>query len=225
MEAISGTENGKSATLEQQAKVLDLVQTLESLAPQSTIQGILTDPKIATKIDGVWYLQYTAPSNLGDVDQFPNAWKPVNAAEGASRIPTKPAPRNANKGAVQAVGLAVDASNRVVQQIFTVATSRVQNKLDFGWGRVEVEGNFRPSDTVPNRAIVGFDRAQIFLDVGGISIDLSWFFNSILPFLNGGSRDNGWVETTYIDDDIRIGRGNKGTLFVITRSQDLEMAP
>ena len=216
IEAVSNTENGKSATPEQQRRVLDIVKNLESSAPPST-KNILTDPKEASKIDGVWYLQYTSPSNLEEDDQLPDAWKPVNAKEGASRINTRPFKEG--KGAVEASVIKVDTANRVVQQIFDVKTSRVQNKIDLGWGRVEVEGDFRSSETVPNRAIVGFDRAQINLNVG-FTIDLSWYFE-VLSYFNGGSRDNGWIETTYIDYDIRIGRGNKGTLFVITRSKDL----
>ena len=233
LEAISNTDNGKSATSEQQKRVLELVQTLESLAPSST-QSILTNPKEATKIDGVWYLQYTSPSTMEEqddvVDQFPNAWKPINGKEGISRIDTQQV-RNA-KGSIQATGITVDTSNRMVQQIFNIETARVQNKIDLNWGRVEVEGNFRPSTTVPNRAIVGFDRANIFVKTPSFGndknnskntllVDLSWIFNKVLPLFKGGSRDNGWVETTFIDEEIRIGRGNKGTLFVITRSQNV----
>ena len=236
LEAISNTDNGKSATSEQQKRVLELVQTLESLAPSST-QSILTNPKEATKIDGVWYLQYTSPSTMEEedvvVDQFPNAWKPINGKEGTSRIDTQ---QIRNKGSIQATGITVDTSNRMVQQIFNIETARVQNKIDLNWGRVEVEGNFRPSTTVPNRAIVGFDRANIFVKTPSfldgsnknnknnnnmLLVDLSWIFNKVLPLFKGGSRDNGWVETTFIDEEIRIGRGNKGTLFVITRSQNL----
>ena len=34
------------------------------------------------------------------------------------------------------------------------------------------------------------------------------------------SRENGWLETTYVDEQWRIGRGNKGTLFILTRDPD-----
>jgi hypothetical protein len=28
----------------------------------------------------------------------------------------------------------------------------------------------------------------------------------------------GWLETTYLDQDLRIGRGNEGNLFVLKRA-------
>ncbi len=30
----------------------------------------------------------------------------------------------------------------------------------------------------------------------------------------------GWIETTYLDEDLRIGRGDKGSIFVASRAKD-----
>ncbi|MGB3138187.1 MAG: PAP/fibrillin family protein, partial [Nodosilinea sp.] len=30
-------------------------------------------------------------------------------------------------------------------------------------------------------------------------------------------RQSGWLEVTYLDDDLRIGRGNQGSLFVLKK--------
>ena len=30
-------------------------------------------------------------------------------------------------------------------------------------------------------------------------------------------RQTGWLEVTYLDDDLRIGRGNQGSLFVLKK--------
>ena len=47
-------------------------------------------------------------------------------------------------------------------------------------------------------------------------IDLSFLFSLIKNIK--GSDVGGWLETTYLSgDDLRIGRGNKGTMFVLTR--------
>ncbi|KAL7564675.1 hypothetical protein ACA910_021231 [Epithemia clementina (nom. ined.)] len=56
-----------------------------------------------------------------------------------SRIDTQPAHRAT--GAVQAAGITVNTSNRVVQQIFNVATLRVQNKIDLGWSYLKEKEN------------------------------------------------------------------------------------
>ena len=51
-----------------------------------------------------------------------------------------------------------------------------------------------------------------------IVLDLGFLFN--LQALVAGTDENGWLETTYLSDRVRIGRGNKGSLFVLTRDLD-----
>jgi len=46
---------------------------------------------------------------------------------------------------------------------------------------------------------------------------LNFGFIFSLVALARGTKDNGWLETTFVSDRIRIGRGNKGTMFVLTR--------
>ena len=108
----------------------------------------------------------------------------------------------------------MDTSNRVVKQIINVGESTVTNDAELDFGRVSVGGSFRQSPNVPNRALVSFDKADITLK-SGVTIKLGFLFN-ILAVIRG-SKDNGWLETTYLGDDMRIGRGNKGTMFVLTR--------
>lgn len=54
LEAISLTDNGKSATPEVQLRVLELVRSLETKFPPSS--DILSDPKEAQILDGTWYV-------------------------------------------------------------------------------------------------------------------------------------------------------------------------
>ena len=69
LSAVSNTENGKSATLEQQAQVLRIVGNIEGQAPPP--ETLLSDPEVSYQLNGCWYLQYTSPSELGSEDQFP----------------------------------------------------------------------------------------------------------------------------------------------------------
>jgi hypothetical protein len=69
LEAVSFTENGKTASPETQARVLQIVGEIEKAAPPSP--NLLSDPDAAQQLGGVWYLQYTSPSVVGDEDQFP----------------------------------------------------------------------------------------------------------------------------------------------------------
>jgi hypothetical protein len=213
--AASFTSNGKTATPEQQSKVLAIVRSLETEKPAST--KILSDPNESQKLDGVWYLQYTSPSQVGDDDKFPDSWKP---ARGSPNEPAFKTPSFKAEGSVNAAGIKVDTSNRVVRQIFDIKNSRVCNliSLDDKGNSIKVEGTFRKSSTVPIRAVVGFDSVEIKLLGGNITLNLGFLF-SILAAMKGTS-DNGWLETTYIDDSLRIGRGNKGTLFILTRDAE-----
>lgn len=142
-----------------------------------------------------------------------DAWKPVNANEGEAQIETRQF--TAGTGAVSAQGIKVETANRVVKQSIDAAAARVTNEITLDWGDILVAGSFRPSSTVPYRAVVAFDTADITL-ASKFKISLGWLFD-IIAATKGGIKDNGWLETTYIDDEIRIGRGNKGTMFVLTR--------
>jgi PAP_fibrillin len=114
----------------------------------------------------------------------------------------------------------VDTSNRVVQQIFDMTTSSVYNRVELDFGIIgRAGGTFTQSSSVANRAIVSFNEASItFTKNGGFVIDLGWIFSIIGTIRN--SKDNGWLETTFLDSDMRIGRGNKGTMFILTRDRD-----
>lgn len=210
LNAISFTSNGKTATPEKQSQVLQIVRDIETSTPTPS----LSDAKDAKMLDGVWYLQYTSPSVVGDKDEFPNAWKPDVPDEGPSKITTR---QIQSKGSVSAAGITVDTSNRVVKQIIDTKQSIVTNDVELDFGRVVVSGPFRQSSSVPNRAVVAFDTADISLN-NGVTLKLGFVF-SILAAIRG-SKDNGWLETTYLGDDLRIGRGNKGTMFVLTRNVD-----
>lgn len=229
LDAISGTGNGKTATQEQQAEVLRIVRTLETKYPPSST--FLKAPTSNEKelLDGAWYLKYTSPSALDDADQFPNEWKPQYASEGASNVETKQF--NA-KGTISASGVKVDISDdRRARQCFHLDRNVVVNDVDLGWGYGIAGGTYRPSTTVDNRVVASFNTAKIYVggkptvkppslskddeNPGGLTIDLSFIFQ-IFGLLRG-SKDTGWLEVTFIDETLRIGRGNKGTMFVLTR--------
>jgi len=195
--------------------VLQLVGELEGIAPPP--EDLLSNPDEACRLDGCWYLQYTSPSDLqlGEDDQFPDAWKPASPVEPTMKdIPLKN--EFDQSGAISAEGIKVDASNREVQQNINVAKSRVSNVIEQGFGTLSVSGDFRQSDLVPRRVIIGFDELEITLDqLGGLKLNFGFIFS--LVALARGTKDNGWLETTFVSDRIRIGRGNKGTMFVLTR--------
>ena len=222
-QAMAGTNRGKTATVAQQQTILRLVRQLEVTCP-APLQ-LLTDPEMARQyLNGTWYLQYTSPSqieenaNIDDTDeQSPTTstsdWTPQFATEGDANIPTTPF---VARGTVTAAGVTIDTSTGQVQQSIDTSTKRVENIVVNNAWLIRAAGTFRPSQTVPTRAVVSFDTLQ--LQLLPFTIDLGWIFAVIGTFRN--SRENGWLETTYVDEQWRIGRGNKGTLFILTRDPD-----
>lgn len=191
--------------------VLRTVRQLEIAQPAPS--NLLSDTAVSQKLlDGVWYLQYTSPSQVGAVDY--DKWIPEFANEGDSNIPTT---SFAARGSISAAGITVDTSNKMVQQNIDVVNRRVENVIQQDWGRVRVAGSFRPSSRIPNRLVVAFDNAEIRFGKEKSSpvLNLSFLFRIIAAIRK--SDDNGWLETTFIDKEMRIGRGNKGTMFVLTR--------
>lgn len=211
LEAISFTQNGKSASIETQARVLSIVRGIEKAAPVP--DTLLTDPNEAKDLDGTWFLQYTSPSEVGGVGKDDEDWKALSAAEDGA-VETR---QFTAKGTVSAAGVTVDTSNRSTKQIFDVARSTVSNEVTLDFGKVVVKGPFRRSENVPNRAIVAFNDLDLELN-SGICLRLGWLFALIKTVK--GSDVGGWLETTYLGEDMRIGRGNKGTMFVLTRDPD-----
>ena len=79
---------------------------------------------------------------------------------------------------------------------------------------LRIGGTFRVSENVPTRALVSFTDVDVTFNKSFV-LKFGFLF-SILAVIRGNP-DNGWLENTYLDDDIRIGRGNKGSMFVLTR--------
>lgn len=211
LEAVSFTQNGKTASTETQARVLSIVRGIEKAAPVP--DTLLTDPNEAKGLDGTWFLQYTSPSEVGNVGKADGDWKPISASEDGA-VETR---QFTAKGTVTAAGVTVDTSNRGTKQIFDVKKSTVSNTVNLDFGKVTVKGTFRRSENVPNRAIVAFEDLEFELN-GGIKLRLGWLFSLIKTIK--GTDVGGWLETTYLGEDMRIGRGNKGTMFVLTRTEN-----
>ena len=202
--AISYTAGGKNADTTTQVQVSKMVRDLETNYPPS--ENLLSDPEEAKILDGDWYLQYTRASD--------DAWVPVDASEGESKIETR---KFEAAGSVSGGGIPVDASKNIPRQSFDISNSRVQNEIMTGIGLVTVAGRFRQSKAVPNRAVVAFDTAKIDLNFGP-TLDISIVFK--IRAAVKGTDEAGWVETTYCSNNVRIGRGNKGSMFVLTRDID-----
>lgn len=216
LKTISNTSNGKTASLETQRKVLSIVSSLEESFPAPPLNSILQPGSI---LDGTWYLQYTSPSDLNDDNSSESSYSKWKIEKPEENIEVKSF--NA-KGSVSAAGIEVDVTYQAPKQIFDLSNLTVRNEVILGNNlvtKVIVGGPFRLSEKKDNRAVVSFLFGNLDLQLFGSTFQLD--LASIFKFLAlvRGTDESGWLETTYLSDSIRVGRGNKGTMFILTRSE------
>lgn len=213
---ISNTANGANASETTQKEVMALVEDLEKAYPPPS--DLLLNKETAKKLlEGTWYLQYTSP---GFGENISN-WQPEFADEGITSLPTPESSAFKAKGTVRAGRITVDTSKKPTQQVFDIENTTVQNVVESDDNIVSVGGTFRVSPNVSNRAIVAFKYGAFeSKSISFLKINFDIIFQLAAKFR--GSDDSGWLETTYVDgEELRIGRGNKGTLFILTRDPDV----
>ena len=98
-----------------------------------------------------------------------------------------------------------------VSQVIDVAAGTISNVASFALfngskqGYLDVKGSVKKAQGSETRVDVEFEAAEVCVPPFKFSIPLSW------------ARPKGWVETTFLDEELRIGRGDKGSVFVTAR--------
>ncbi|PNW76850.1 hypothetical protein CHLRE_11g478850v5 [Chlamydomonas reinhardtii] len=189
--AVSGTQRGKATTPQQRAAILPLLEALEG-------RNIVEKPVQSPLISGVWALLYQAP-----LDEERAATDKSGTTEGPFLATFQPATKQLvrTKANLQLIDLEGGRAENLAE--FTIAGR---------WeGALNIIGTAAPQPTPqgspsPLRVDVVFERFQLRLGgAGPWTVPLDWV------------RPKGWIETTYLDDDLRIGRGDKGSIFVASR--------
>lgn len=182
------------------ATLLKSIVALEMAQPASDV--LLDDAKEASRLAGRWTLLATLAAKAGET---------VEAS--------------GQRGVVNASGLvlAADQSRTPVQEI-DVDGRRIANELlvstPFGPCVFRVSGLFQRGSNA-RRADVDFDEIEVF-DQQGVKVwGNTWLF-SVARFFNpslftGGNESTAWLETTYLSDTLRVGRGNKGSCFLLEK--------
>ena len=198
--------------------IASLFAALERACPAP--EDLLDDP---SGLDGPWDLEWTVAQRTGDDDAAllgGGADAAPGAAAGAEGAVNAFVP-----GAVNASGVTVDAERaRNVVQRFDVGAARVANEVDVTpWLRLIVAGPYAPTG-VARRASVKFDTLELRLAGGRANpLDGATVLRTGLPFewlyrLRPDEKES-WLETTVLSPRVRLGRGNKGSLFVLTRGR------
>jgi len=187
----ANTRRGKEAAPEVRSGVLEAVRELEALSPEP-------DPVGSRLLSGTWSLLYNGADRVDDEE-----WRRSSGeVEGPFLSFFKPIAR----GVVETRG---------DTQVFDVDNGRVENIAAFRvFGRWDGSLNIRgtcekvpPEETGGRSVRLAVEFTDFVLTVGSWSTEVS--LNAVRP--------QGWVQTTYLDEDFRIGRGDKGSVFITAR--------
>ncbi|KAJ1444386.1 hypothetical protein M885DRAFT_627171 [Pelagophyceae sp. CCMP2097] len=181
-----------------------LMSAVKELEKSWSSPKLLDNAKAARQLDGRWRLLATLAATVGDDVEV-----------------------KARRGAVNASGIVIDvgSGDDAPFQDIDVAAGRIGNEIRFKAPlpfSVTISGAFTRGDNA-RRAEVAFDDLVV-ADGGGHKIlSVGWLFRiayALAPALatrGTGKKDTSWLETTYLSDTIRVGRGNKGSVFVLDR--------
>lgn len=177
----------RTGKLRDRSLLLDAISSLEACYDNS--EPLRFD---AARITGMWGLLYNGPSDP-EVEIESNEQR----LEGPFLSRLRP------------IGEALALRQRGPRQRIDVPGGRVDNIAPFtilgNTGELLITGSAKPLED-GERLGVTFDAVEIRLgSLPPFRIDLRW------------ANASGWVRTTYVDDDLRVGRGDKGSVFVAAK--------
>lgn len=144
------------------------------------------------RLDGNWRLLYTSSQELLRIDQLPllrlgQIYQMIRAQ--SAQI----------YNIAEVTGIPYfEGLITVVAAFEPVSTKRVQVKFKRG--------------IIGLQRVVGYQTPMAFIE----AIESGKKF-AALDFSINSENQQGWLEVTYLDDDLRIGRGNEGNVFVLTK--------
>jgi hypothetical protein len=188
LQAIAPTARGEKANLEQQRQILTLIESLEAANP--------TPAPTATPdlLSGNWRTLYTTSRDLLGLSALPG----IRAGE---------------------IYQYVDAHR---QQVFNIA--EIESRLPLTQGIFAIRARFQ--GVSPRRVEVTFEQFVI-----GWTWLINYRIDTFLPLLIERPQQipalkipvrqppnrPSWLDITYLDPDLRIGRGSQGSVFVLEK--------
>ncbi len=189
LEAIASTNRGLLASDEDRQAIQSLAARLEDRTPYP--QPL----EAKQQLNGIWHLLYTTSQELLGIDNIP-LYRLGQIYQCLYLDEQRVYNLAEVKGLPQISGLvSVSATFEVVSQ------KRVNVAFErgvFGFQR-----------------LLGYEGPQAFIQKLQTAEKLALWQG--IDFRINSDRQSGWLEVTYLDDDMRIGRGNQGSLFVLRK--------
>ncbi|MGC1217601.1 MAG: PAP/fibrillin family protein [Phormidesmis sp.] len=216
---IASKNRGISATATERQAIASMIARLEDLNPTP-------EPLSATALlAGDWRLLYTTSQELLGIDRFPlaalgNIYQCVRPQHSLiyNIAELKSAPYL--EGLVSVVASFAPAT---VSTSSTTTSSTTTNSTTTGSTTASTADSLSKNrvNVKFNRAIIGLQRILGYQSPAQYiqKLETTDKFNLLqgIDFAIDAERQQGWLEITYLDKDLRIGRGNQGSLFVLTK--------
>lgn len=195
---LASTSRGSRVSLTDAKRLSELVKRLEA-------EGPVADPKVTGLLAGAWQLLYTLRTNTGIEN---TEWLTYLLENGPSPV------QRFVIGSVAQVSL--------VYQTLDEALTRFVNVIDFEdtlGGRLNLEAAV---DAVKDdgKLEIRFDNAFFMFSRNPITkqlLDKPTRLPYPVPFRLLPNESRGYLETTFLDDELRIARGNRGSTFILKR--------
>jgi hypothetical protein len=187
LEAIAGKNRGLLVTDSDTVKILTAIEQLEDHNPNPHPLE-----KAKSLLDGNWRLLYTSSRSILGLDRVP----------------------------LIQLGQIYQCIRIMEGKLYNIAEV---SGIPFLEGLVSVTARFDPIsdrrvDVKFERSIVGLQRAIGYQSINQFIQDIELGKRFLAIDWNLESRDSsGWLEITYLDEDLRIGRGNEGNVFVLAK--------
>ncbi|KAG1680001.1 hypothetical protein FOA52_007065 [Chlamydomonas sp. UWO 241] len=192
MTATSSTQRGKATSAPQRAAILAKIEALEALNPHRA-------PVDSGLVSGTWALLYQAP-----LDEA----RAVTDKSGTTEGPFLATLQPISRGLVR---------TRANLQRIDLPGGSVENLAEFALagglvnGSLNIVGTGAPmTPEEPGQAVT-----RVYVEFVEFVLRLGPSIKFTVPL--GWVNARGWVETTYVDEDLRVGRGDKGSVFVAAR--------
>lgn len=188
IDIVAGTNRGLLVNAAQQQAILAAIANLEDFNPTPR-------PLASNLLEGDWRLLYTTSKALLNIDRLP--FFQLGQIYQCIRVET-----NSVYNIAEIYGIpALEGLVSVVAQFTPLSPSRLQVKFQ--------------------RSIIGFQRLIGYTTPGNFvqQIESGHFQNKLaFDFPIQSQQQQAWLDITYLDDDLRIARGNEGNVFVLSKT-------
>lgn len=187
LESLAGQKRGILTSPQERQAIQAAIARLEDRNP-------IADPLTAKELEGDWRLLFTTSKDLLGIDRLPLV--SLGEIYQCVRFPSQRIYNFAEVNGPLLSGLvAVSARFEPV--------SRKRVNVAFERGVIGLQG------------LLDYQNPSQFIDRLSQGSKLPWFRG--IDFDINRQNQQGWLEVTYLDDDMRIGRGNEGSLFVLRK--------